>query len=104
MGIGVEWVGVAVGGSVAVGSAVAASAVASGAAVAAIAPGSTVAAPGGRAAFEECLAELGAAGYRQHLVFAPAARFWALQWRELALYLTGAGMLLAAAIARIRRV
>ena len=62
------------------------------------------AAPGGRAAFEECLAELGAAGYRQHLVFAPAARFWALQWRELALYLTGAGMLLAAAIARIRRV
>lgn len=35
----------------------------------------------------ECFARLSDLGYRQHLVYHPASRFWSLQWLELALYL-----------------
>ncbi|QQQ78299.1 ABC transporter permease subunit [Saccharothrix sp. 6-C] len=34
-----------------------------------------------------CFARLDDLGYRQHLAYQPASRFWPLQWVELALYL-----------------
>lgn len=59
-------------------------------------PGPGAGGPGGdaaRPAMQACLARLDAAGYRQELVFQPAARFWPLQWLESALLLAVAGLL-----------
>ena len=42
---------------------------------------------------DACLARLTAEGYRQHLVYLRAGRFWSLQWAETALYLLASGVL-----------
>ena len=52
---------------------------------------------------ESCLAQLTSEGYRQHLVYQPASRFWPLQWAETGLYLGLAGLLGGASFWRIRR-
>ncbi len=44
-------------------------------------------------AIEACFARLTDEGYRQHLVYEPASRFWALQWAETALFLALSGLL-----------
>lgn len=56
--------------------------------------GSPTAAPpeGG---LEACLARLADEGYRQHVVYQPKDRFWALQWTETGGYLAVAALLAA---------
>lgn len=41
----------------------------------------------------DCFAKLADLGYRQHLTFQPASRFWPLQWAETAVYLVLSGLL-----------
>lgn len=53
---------------------------------------------------DTCLAQLGAAGYRQKLVYQPASRFWPLQWAETGLFLALAGLLAWFSFRRLRRV
>jgi ABC-type transport system involved in multi-copper enzyme maturation permease subunit len=42
---------------------------------------------------DDCLARLDEEGYRQHVVYHPASRFWPLQWAESGCYLAVAGLL-----------
>jgi ABC-type transport system involved in multi-copper enzyme maturation permease subunit len=42
---------------------------------------------------EGCLTRLNAEGYRQHIVYQPANRFWRLQWTETAMFLAFSGVL-----------
>ncbi len=42
---------------------------------------------------QTCLARLTSEGYRQRIAFQPADRFWALQWRETAMFLVLSGLL-----------
>lgn len=53
---------------------------------------------------DQCFARLDAAGYRQHVVYQPPSRFWALQRAETAFYLVLSGLLAAFCFWRIRRV
>ncbi|MEV8440548.1 transporter [Actinosynnema sp. NPDC051121] len=50
----------------------------------------------------ECFAQLSDLGYRQHLVYHPASRFWPLQWLELALYLALSALLTWFCFRRLR--
>jgi hypothetical protein len=50
-----------------------------------------------------CYARLAGEGYRQHLSYQPAGRYWTLQWRETGLLLAGAGLLTGACFWRVRR-
>jgi hypothetical protein len=50
----------------------------------------------------ECFARLSELGYRQHLAYHPASRFWPLQWLELALYLAMAALLTWFCFRRLR--
>lgn len=50
-----------------------------------------------------CFDRLTAEGYRQHVVYQPASRFWALQWTETGLYLAVSGLLIWFCFWRIRR-
>lgn len=47
-----------------------------------------------RDSLDACLARLTGEGYRQHVVYQPASRFWPLQWAETGLYV-GASAALA---------
>jgi hypothetical protein len=49
----------------------------------------------GRSNLEACFTRLNTEGYRQHMTYQPASRFWALQWAETGLFL-GLSALLAA--------
>ncbi len=40
-----------------------------------------------RRSIAECVSGLSGLGYRQHLSYQPAGRFWPLQWAETALFL-----------------
>jgi hypothetical protein len=42
---------------------------------------------------ENCLTRLNAEGYRQHIVYQPAGRFWRLQWTEAAMFVALSGLL-----------
>jgi hypothetical protein len=46
-------------------------------------------------AMRECFTRLDAAGYRQHMSYQPASRFWPLQWAETALYAVLSALLAA---------
>jgi hypothetical protein len=50
-----------------------------------------------------CLDRLTAEGYRQHVVYQPASRFWALQWAETALFLVLSGILAGLSLWWLRR-
>ncbi|TQM79811.1 ABC-2 family transporter [Saccharothrix saharensis] len=50
----------------------------------------------------ECFARLSELGYRQHLAYHPASRFWPLQWLELALYLALSALLAWFCFRRLR--
>ncbi|MFE9747323.1 transporter [Saccharothrix saharensis] len=50
----------------------------------------------------ECFARLSDLGYRQHLAYHPASRFWPLQWLELALYLAVSALLTWFCFRRLR--
>jgi hypothetical protein len=50
----------------------------------------------------ECFAQLSDLGYRQHLAYHPASRFWPLQWLELALYLALSALLTWFCFRRLR--
>ncbi|MCE6996510.1 transporter [Saccharothrix sp. S26] len=50
----------------------------------------------------ECFARLSDLGYRQHLAYHPASRFWPLQWLELALYLASTALLTWFCFRRLR--
>ncbi len=52
---------------------------------------------------EACFDRLAAEGYRQHVEYHPASRFWALQWRETGLLLGLAALLTGFCFWRIRR-
>jgi hypothetical protein len=52
---------------------------------------------------ESCFTRLADAGFRQRVTYQPASRFWALQWRETAMFLTLAGLLTGFCFWRIRR-
>ncbi|MEO7235029.1 MAG: ABC transporter permease subunit [Lapillicoccus sp.] len=52
---------------------------------------------------DPCLARLTAEGYRQHLSYVPADRFWPLQLTETALLLVVAGLIALAAFGWLRR-
>ncbi len=71
------------------------------------APGGGSPAPGGakvgRAALSACFAELTRLGYRQRVEYVSASSFWALQWRELAIYLLAAAVLAFACLRRVNR-
>jgi len=47
----------------------------------------------GKASIRDCLARLDDLGYRQHVVYQPAGRFWTLRWAETALFLGMSGLL-----------
>ncbi|MEU4449092.1 ABC transporter permease subunit [Actinosynnema sp. NPDC050801] len=49
-----------------------------------------------------CFAGLDDLGYRQHLAYQPASRFWPLQWAELALYLALAALVTWFCFRRLR--
>lgn len=51
----------------------------------------------------ECFAQLADLGYRQHLVYQPASRFWPLQWLETALFLALTALLTWLCFRSIRR-
>ena len=42
---------------------------------------------------DACFTRLTAEGYRQHLAYQPASRFWALQWRETGLLVAVSALL-----------
>lgn len=50
--------------------------------------------PGRAADLDACFARLTDEGYRQKLVYQPAARFWPLQWAETGLFLVLSGLLI----------
>jgi hypothetical protein len=52
---------------------------------------------------EGCFTRLAGAGFRQRVTYQPASRFWALQWRETAIFFTLALMLTGFCFWRIRR-
>jgi hypothetical protein len=56
-----------------------------------------------RQAIDACLARLNQEGYRQHLVYQPANRFWTLQWAETGLFLGVSGLLAWFCFWRVRR-
>lgn len=58
---------------------------------------------GGKDSLEACFARLAAEGYRQHLVYQPAGRFWPLQWVETGLFLAVSGLLGWFCVRRVRR-
>ena len=47
---------------------------------------------GARQAIDACLARLNRDGYRQHLDYQPANRFWTLRWAETGLFLGVSGL------------
>jgi hypothetical protein len=49
-----------------------------------------------------CFARLDDLGYRQHLAYQPASRFWALQWVELAAFLALSALLTWFCFRRLR--
>ncbi len=51
----------------------------------------------------ECFTQLAAAGYRQHLEYQPASRYWPLQWIQTGILLSLAGLLAGFCFWRIRR-
>lgn len=53
---------------------------------------------------DQCSARLDAAGYRQHVVYQPSSRSWALQWTGTAFHLVLSGLLAVRCFWRIRRV
>ncbi len=48
-----------------------------------------------RTSLDACLTRLTDQGYRQHVVYQPKGRFWALQWAETGLYLATSAVLAA---------
>jgi hypothetical protein len=52
---------------------------------------------------EGCFTRLADAGFRQRVTYQPDSRFWALQWRETAMFLTLALLLTGFCFWRIRR-
>jgi hypothetical protein len=42
---------------------------------------------------KDCLGRLAGAGYRQHVVYQPAGRFWRLQWTETGAFLAASALL-----------
>ncbi len=52
---------------------------------------------------QACFARLADAGYRQQVTYQPASHFWALQWRETALFVSLAVLLTGFCFWRIRR-
>jgi hypothetical protein len=50
-----------------------------------------------------CFSRLADAGFRQRVTYQPASRFWALQWRETAMFLTLALLLTGFCFWRVRR-
>ena len=50
-----------------------------------------------------CYQRLADEGYRQHIKYFTADRFWALQWREFGLFLLAAFALIGFSFWRIRR-
>jgi hypothetical protein len=55
------------------------------------------------ATLEPCYTKLADAGYRQHVEYQPADRFWSLQWRETGILLALAALLTGFCFWRIRR-
>ncbi|KAA9159973.1 ABC transporter permease subunit [Amycolatopsis acidicola] len=66
-------------------------------------PGQSQPAPN-RESVGECMAQLGAHGYRQRLTYQPASRFWPLQWVELGYFLVASALLTWFCFRRIRHV
>lgn len=58
--------------------------------------------PPGHRTMTACLAGLSDLGYRQHLVYQPASRFWPLQWVETAIFLALSGLLTWFCFRRLR--
>jgi hypothetical protein len=52
---------------------------------------------------DDCLTRLAQAGYRQHVVYQPADRFWPLQWAETGLYAAGSAVLAVGCLWWVRR-
>jgi len=50
----------------------------------------------------ECFAQLSDVGYRQHLAYQPASRFWPLQWIETAMFLALSALLAWFCFRRLR--
>jgi hypothetical protein len=57
----------------------------------------------GRDALDECFTRLTSEGYRQHVTYQPASRFWSLQLRETGLLLVLAGLLTGFCFWRVAR-
>lgn len=51
----------------------------------------------------DCLSRLTSEGYRQHVAYQPASRFWPLQWMELGFYLVLSGLLTLFTFRWVRR-
>jgi hypothetical protein len=51
---------------------------------------------------EACMAQLGAHGYQQRLIYQPGDRFWPLQWLELAFFLALSALLTWFCFRRVR--
>lgn len=64
-------------------------------------PGKTEVIPDPRTV-KQCMAQLADLGYRQHLSYQPAGRFWPLQWIETAFFLALSGLLTWFCFRRIR--
>ncbi|GLY34294.1 transporter [Amycolatopsis sp. NBRC 101858] len=58
--------------------------------------------PPERGSMEQCMAQLGAHGYQQRLIYQPGSRFWPLQWLELALFLAMTALLTWFSFRRLR--
>jgi hypothetical protein len=54
-------------------------------------------------ALEGCFTRLADAGFRQRVTYQPASRFWALQWRETAMFLAISLLLTGFCFWRVRR-
>jgi hypothetical protein len=66
-------------------------------------PGPDVTVAQGPLPSRACFTRLADAGYRQQVTYQPASRFWALQWRETALFVGLAALLTGFCFWRIRR-
>lgn len=52
---------------------------------------------------QSCYDRLASEGYRQHLSYQPASRYWALQWRETSILLASAALVVGVCFWRVRR-
>jgi hypothetical protein len=66
-------------------------------------PGQEKSSVDSRGDLDRCLARLTGEGYRQHVVYQPASRFWPLQWAETGLYVGASAALAGCCFWWIRR-